>query len=171
MPPLMGSVGVQHPLIQPGRWSPIQTATDCLWEGWFCFLLGDLRKFLHISLRTSVEMRRCGDHSSHIAQIPKPYKSTSLCASGCVQSRLCCNSSCFDLSVSLSAVGHYCHYQWSCFMGNPSMSVPRDKRKRRLCCWTSPVSILLSQIHTWRLFPAQHNISVPTQGRGTELFR
>lgn len=166
----MASVGVQPPLIQPGRWSPIHTATDCFWEGCFCLLLGDLRKFLHICFHTSVEIRRCGDHSSHTAQIPKLYKSTSLGASGCVQSRLCCHSSCFDLSVSLSAVGHYCHYQWSYFMGNPWMCAPRDKRKRGLWCWTCPISILLSQIHTWHLLPAQHNKSVPAQGRAMELF-
>lgn len=124
--PLMVSVGVQHPLIQPGRWSSIQTATDCIWERWFCLLLGDLRKFLHISRSASVEMRRCGDHSSHIAQIQKSYRSTSLCANG-----LCCHTSCFDLSMSLYAVGHYCHSQWSCFIGDSWMSVPTDERKSR----------------------------------------
>lgn len=82
VPSLMGSLGVQHPLIQPRRWSPIQTATDCLWEGWLFLLSRDLRKSLHISLPASVEMRRCGDHSPHIAQIQKSYRFTLLCANG-----------------------------------------------------------------------------------------
>lgn len=143
---------------------------DCLWEGWFCLLLGDLKKFLHISLPTSVEMRRCGDHTSHTAQILKSYKSTSLCASGCVQSRLCCHTSFFHLSVSLYAVGHYCHSQWTCFRGSLDVCSKTWKEEHNCAAGLPSVSILFSQIHTWHLFPAQHNKSVSTQGRGTGLF-
>lgn len=50
---------------------------------------------------------------------------------GCVQSRLCCHTSCFDLSVSLPAAGHHCHSQCSCFIGDPWMPVPTDERKGR----------------------------------------
>lgn len=79
---------------------------------------------------------------------------------GCVQSRLCCHTSYFDLSVSLYAVGHYCHSQWSCFIGDPWMSVPTDERKSRTVLLDFPLFPFSSLKRTPGTFPLHNTINL-----------
>lgn len=98
---------------------------------------------------------------------------------GSVQSWLFCHTSHLDISVApyatlIQALEEDCCALLSPHSGpvlevDPWVYSSSQNGEQECAAWLPPVSVLLSQIHTWDVFPAQHDKSASTQQRGIEL--
>lgn len=159
--PPMGSGGVQHLLIQSGRWCTITgSCSSSLGQMVLFALRGSKDIPPHSSPYPSRKERVWGSPLSHISNVLSHTNTLQLCANG-----LCSKQAVLQHLLLGHICGPLCHLnsgtrgrllcipvtsQWSCFIGGSLGLFQQTKWRARVCCLTSScLRPPLSNIHLW----------------------